>query len=364
MIEDARVAKALCSQPEKCPTCEVEKPREHFMICYPRKRTEAVMNFFQERLTMHSTVYQHKKSTSVGCMLLDIFCLADPFFRLKTKSGEKFPMSKAAYRPDFLLQLKDDVLTLIEHSSDERLLPAQAVIGRMNGHDMYKCAVDLPLDIEGDCIDVDQVYHLYGKRVYEMTEFEIHSGIMLEVKFWNDKYGVKIDLEKDDFIVDKYCMHHGAKADNPLDRMRFFDEMNDNFFGPIEDLPTASPPKLADYKCKNPTSFQKVGLRIYVREEIKRGLVNQVFNQWFEGVKKGERESHVTPGDIETGPQSDDEEISINEDRHADNDESQYVAAVPLSQESVDGDGRDDDFDDTALYGCYQSPIPVRRSRV
>jgi hypothetical protein len=321
------------------------------------------MNFFQERLMMHSTIYQHKKTTSVGCMLRDIFCLADPFLRLKTKSGEEFPISKAAYRPDFLLQLKDDILTLIEHSDDERLRPAQEVIDRMNEHDMYKCAVDLPLDIEGECVDGDEVDPLFGKRVYEMDEFEIQSGMILEAKFWNGKYGVKIDLDKDDFIVDKYCMHHGAKAACPLDFMRFFDEMSENFFGPIEDIPTASPPKLADFKCKNPISFQKVGLRIYVRDEGKRDLVNQVFNQWFEGVKKGAHcDSHATPGDIENDA---DEAMKIDEDRHSYNDESRYAATVPLSQESVDGDGddRDDDLEDQAQYDSYHSPIPVKRSR-
>lgn len=364
MIEDARVAKATCSRPERCHTCDAADPGEHFMICYPSKRTEACMNFFQERLTMHSTVYQHKKTTSVGCMLLDILCLADPFFRLKSTNGEIFPISRAANRPDFLLRLKDDVLSLIAHTDDENLRAAQTLIERINGHDMYKCAVDLPLDIEGSRFEMDEEGNQYYKRVYEMDQHEIESGILLEAKYWSQRSGCTIDLDADDFVVDKFCMHHGAKASNPLDRVRFFDEMNEKLFGPIDDLPTASAPKLADYKCKNPTSFQKVGIRIYVRDESKKAIVNQVFNQWFEGVKKGAiGESRTTPGGYEADAQSDDEDMDGVDDHRGGDDRQRFSGPVPLSQESVDGDDdADDDFDDHDQFELDRSPIPVKRS--
>ncbi|KAG7338350.1 metal dependent phosphohydrolase [Nitzschia inconspicua] len=349
MIEDARVAKATCSQPEKCPTCNANGPSEHFMICYPSKRTEAAMNFFQERLNMHSTVYQHKKTTSVGCMLLDILRIADPFFRLRGTNGEAFPISRAANRPDYLLRLKDDVLSLIEHSDDNRLRPAQDLIERINGHDMYKCAVDLPLDVEVH----DDMEDQCGKQVYEMSEHEIKTGILLEAQHWSAKFGFKIALGEDDFIVDKYCMHHGAKSSNPLERMRFFDEMSEKLFGPIDDLPTASAPKLSDYKCKNPTSFQKVGIRIYVREETKKGIVNQIFNQWFEGLKSGANEEpQNTPGFA----QNEGEAMDGNENHDDYNNHRDFSGHIPLSQESVDGDDEDDE---RAQFYMDRSPIPL-----
>lgn len=64
LIEDARVAKALCTRPEKCHRCN-GTPGFHFMICYPRKHVEASMNFFKERLRLHTLIYQHKKTVAV-----------------------------------------------------------------------------------------------------------------------------------------------------------------------------------------------------------------------------------------------------------------------------------------------------------
>jgi hypothetical protein len=288
-------------------------------------------------------------------MLQDIFRLADPFFRLRATNGEKFPISRAANRSDFLIRLKDDILTLIEHSEDERLRPAQEIIERINRHNMYKCAVDLPLDIEAG-VDLDGFEELYGKRVYDMTEHEIEAGILLEAKYWSETSGITIDLTAEDFIVEKYCMHHGAKDGNPLERVRFFDGMSEKIFGPIEDLPTAVAPKLSDYKCKNPTSFQKVGLRIYVREESKKGTVNQIFNQWCEGVKNGSnREACITPGEV----QHEDEDMDDDADQFEYDDQYQHYGAIPLSQESEDGD---DNNDDREQLDMDRSPIPVKRS--
>ncbi|KAL3916833.1 MAG: hypothetical protein SGILL_004998 [Bacillariaceae sp.] len=350
MIEDARVAKGLCSRPDKCPSCTTNDPQKHFMLCYPQKRAEATMDFFKLRLRLHSTVYQHKKTCSVGCMIEDIFCLADPYLRLKGKNGEYFPISRAANRSEFLLSLKDDVLALIEHSDDERLCEAQKLLQRIREHNMYKCAVDQTLNIESGATSIsiqsDEEDEQIEKVIHNMNVQEIMAGILQTKERFNDDH--TIDLEAKDFVVEKFCMHHGAKDKNPLNRMRFFDNVkNEHLIGPAKDLPEARPPNLVDGEFNSiiPRSFQKVGIRIYVRDESKKGIVNQYFTQWFEGMKQGDfdrvenTEAPEGHGDVE---------------RH----DEPYGAPVELSQESVDDDGG---WDDPINWNRNDlSPIPVK----
>jgi len=131
MITDARVAKGLCSRPEKCPTCKGKaEPDMHYMICYPDKHVATAMNFFKHRLYLHKIVYQHKTTTAVENMICDILCLADPYLRLQSINGETFPMSRAYLKSDFLVRLDDTVLTLIAHSTDERMAEARALCQR------------------------------------------------------------------------------------------------------------------------------------------------------------------------------------------------------------------------------------------
>jgi HD superfamily phosphohydrolase len=355
MIEDARVAKAQCSRPEKCPTCTKRNPRMHFMLCYPLKRAGPIMSFFQKRFDLHSLIYQHKKTASVACMLLDIMCLADPYFRFRSKNGHKFPISRAAYRSDFLVHVKDDFLTLIENSDDERLVEAQALCERISRHDMYKCALDKHLDIDSDSTVVhsDDDDSQCDKFIWDMDEREIQSGMLNEMNFWIEDQD--IGLQAKDFIVEKYCMHQGANESNPVDRMRFFDEMNEKLVGPVEDLPVAYPLNNADFKCKQPKAFRKVGIRIYVRDESKKGIANQVFRQWFERMKQTNvGEATITPSHFEFCAQNADEDTN---NQYEDDDMHQYSAAVPLSQESLD----DEDEDRRAQFANDRSPIPVRK---
>ncbi|KAL3911442.1 MAG: hypothetical protein SGILL_007280 [Bacillariaceae sp.] len=365
MIEDARVAKGLCSRPEKCPTCTNLFREKHYMLCYPQKRIGATMDFFNMRFTMHANVYQHRKTCSVANMIMDIFCAVDPFLRLKSTNGEYFPISRAANRSEFLLRLKDDVLALIEHSDDPRLEEAQIIYKRIREHNMYKCAVDKTLNIEandstGVGIQSDDEDEQIEKIVHQMDEEEIKAGILNTKDSFNKDNAV--ELEAEDFLVEKFAMHRGSKDKNPLERMRFFDNVkNERLIGPPDNLPEARAPNLADgeYDSILPRSFQKVGIRIFVRDESKKGIVNQYFTQWFEGMKHGDGlQSQNTPDEAEVAARHGADGHDDAERRH-----EQYSGPVALSQESCDGGNEyDDDGIDYSdpRYFDDRSPIPVR----
>jgi len=338
----------------------------HFMICYPLKHVTAAMQFFKKRLYLHAIVYQHKKTVAVDSMLCDILCLTDPFLRLQSYSGEQFPISRAVLKSDFLMRLDDNVISLIEHSTDPKLEEARILCRRFRRHQFYKCAVDQPLDVDGDTgqsIDMfmdnaDKEEILNSRRdilISAMNEREIQENI-LAVKNSCDSTE---SLDANDFIVRKYVMHHGCKDKNPLLCMRFFEEMNDKINGSVESLPIAKKINPQKYRSIIPSSFVRIGVRVFCRDPSKKAVVNQFFYQWFNNLGTEFLSSlnggKCCPDKPTPTPKfrMDADNDSVDDDSMPEDNDNQH--SIPLSQESFDDDD-DESFDD-------QSPIPVHRRR-
>jgi hypothetical protein len=392
MITDARVAKGRCSRPAKCHSCKNKfEPGFHYMICYPEKHVAAAANFFKKRFHLHNIVYQHKTTAAVENMICDIFCRADPYLRLQSYSGESFPISRACFKSDFFLRLDDTVLTLIAHSTDERLKSAQDLLRRFKRHDFYKCTVDQSLDIDRSDVDVEDLEgkalkevedSIRDKSIWKMNEKEIETSMLEEIRIWGSEQqnaNVSSDsvtsLKANDFIVKKFCMHHGGGSKNPLLRMRFYDKINEEkIFGPIDELPVAEQIQESKHSSILPTAFQKCGIRVLVRDDRKRGVVSQLFHQWLE--RESER---IKNGDMpiqcgEAGTSlygarhrnmdnnnnnDDDDFMDDNDDNH----HEQNPPPVFLSQDSDGGGNESDDYNND--FGGQQdvSPIPVARMR-
>lgn len=135
MIYEAVVAKATCSK-RNCRVCELGE--KHFMICYPEKRVEAVMDFFKTRSVMHQKVYQHKTTISSQAMVCDILREADLHFHMLVNNVDRpLPISRAFLDPDAYLRLTDSILDLILHSTSPELESARNLAERYFARDFY-----------------------------------------------------------------------------------------------------------------------------------------------------------------------------------------------------------------------------------
>lgn len=361
MIEDARICPGKCPNPEKCFQCVSTPGKIHYLICYPKKRVPALMSFFTKRYYNHVTIYQHKKTAAAESVLCDILALADPFFRLTSYDGEEeFPISRAVVKPEFLLRLDDSIISLIAHSSRKQY-PQQEMEEARNlcrcflGHNLYKCAVDEPLNLSTP----------HHKLVYDMEGADIADGMVREVEYHAHKENTSVpEFSHKDFVVKKYCIHYGCKTANPLLRIRIFDEMNERLIGPIKEIPEALQVDETKWNSYCPQELQKVGIRIFVRDPSKKGFVNQVFNQWFDGIELGDQGARIkTPfpnGIPEEARESDDGD---NNDSDEGNLPDYASGPVMLSQESFDDDCDDDDDNHgeaDRARSKTQSPIPVK----
>ena len=357
MITDARVAKAVCEGNSQSDM--------HYMVCYPDKHVATVMNFFAHRLYLHQTVYQHKTSTVVESMICDILCLADPYLRLQSINGESFPISRAYLKSDFLVRLSDNILTLIDHSTDERMKEARDLCRRLRRHDFYKCAVNKELDIDRQIIDIDDLegdelkLAVRTQRdilVWNMSENEIHESIL---KFQN---GVESydKVEANDFIVKKYYMHYGAGSKNPLMLMRFYNKMSEEkLFAPPEELPIAKQVDESKHQPVIPNAFRDVGIRLLVRDDSKRDIAFHLFETWMAQLEEENRSAPSTQMEptslfFESGDASDGD-IADDELQQR----GTYDNPAMLSQEFEDS-SEENENDGTVMFQQDLSPIPVR----
>jgi len=196
-----------------------------------------------------------------------------------------------------------------------------------------------------------------------MSETEIHNGIF---NLMNDvgshhKSESADKLEANDFIVQKYCMHHGAKGKNPLMRMRFYDKMSgEKLVGPAEELPVA---KQADESRHNPVipnAFQWVGIRMLVRDDSKRSIVNFFFHQWFETGDKMPNQCAVEPTNLFQMDENDNENEN-DDDVENNNWQQRGTTDYPaLLSQDFDDSAEENDDDDNPMFQQDMSPVPVR----
>jgi len=201
-------------------------------------------------------------------------------------------------------------------------------------------------------------------EIWNMDENKIREGIFNLMKDAGSKDDSQpaAKLEPSDFILAKYSMNYGAKSKNPLMRMRFYEKMSaEKLIGPAEELPIAEPPDESRHYSVIPHSFQKVGIRVLVRDNKKRSTVNQVFLQWFETGDTLPNQCAAEPTTLFHQFQAMDDnqyesDVDIEDEQRRGRD---YPAQ--LSQDFEDSDSGDENDDrNNPMFQQDTSPIPVR----
>jgi HD superfamily phosphohydrolase len=326
VIEEAIVTWGTCTDPTDCYRCKRGANGKHLMICYPEKMVTSAMDFFKKRFTLHTNVYKHHVTSGAGYMISDILCLADPYFRIpiprsivtgKAKLGcHSLPISRAMLEPSVFLQLKDSIIDVIASSTDPNLAEAKELISRWQRRDLYKCVAAKEINMKNSV----------ERRIWNKSTDEITQEMIRVRGVHSSDTGQKLELQEDDFIVERCNIHHGSKDNNPLSKMRFLpkDKLS-KLSEPIDSLPEACEINESSYDAQFPRAFQANSIRFFSRVSLKDDLLKHVFTTWLSEVTS---EMEIT--------------LDYNEDEP-------HICSPPvmLTQES---DGDDDD-DEDAHYG-------------
>ena len=294
VVEEAVVAWGKCTAKDGC--CELclrDDGRPHrgqqLMICYPEKAVKALINFFNERFKLHDTVYWHKTTVGAGHMVNDILCYADPYFMISAAPYPEKPVSDKSSNPEIglpisragldarsFVRLTDNVIYAISISGDENLAQARELACRYLFRDLYKCPAQHSIDRQ-DPVDL---------QLWEMSEEEIKQSLLDENGRHAVADGRPIHLLREDFIVDKFTIHHGQKDRNPMVNVRVvrWPEQRKLSASPAE-LPTATPPSLEQFKGQTPIDQQQSRIRVFCRNNTKYDLLTHVFEQWISRIR-------------------------------------------------------------------------------
>lgn len=290
IIEEAVVAWADCTDPEKCYRCQHQRrggkhEKQHLMICYPQKIVGQAMNFFKTRYNLHDTIYKHKTTDAAALMIMDILCKADPYFLIPIApiSGsnrgsakaeyDSLPLSRAMLHPGSYLQLIDAVIHQIAATTCPELAEARALIHRRRARDLYKYINTIKL----------RTQRVTDRKIWNMPESEIIQE-MLSYDGKHDHEGSTISLCEDDLVVMKCKLHHGLKDMDPLTRMRFLEKskLNKVTEANFENLPEAVVVDEEEYDSQLPRNLQECNIRLYCRDSSREkcGLASHVFDLW------------------------------------------------------------------------------------
>lgn len=115
----------------------------------------------------------------------------------------KVPISRAMLYPDAYLKLHDEILSKIEDSDNDKLIPAKRLIDRYNRHCKYeRVGSNIINDAEP-----------WTNKLWDMSKDEIVNEILtLSAMSMSDNEDSI--LVGDDIIIEKRQIHHGMKDKN------------------------------------------------------------------------------------------------------------------------------------------------------
>lgn len=314
-IDEAFVAWGECTSDNAFCGCRKHQHRrgQHLMICYPEKMIPQSLAFFKKRFDLHKKLYQHKTSVGSGLLICDIFCKADPFFRIAPEQIEdaktaaeasinnnvnrqELPLSLAMLNPLTYVRLRDSIIDIIGFSREPELQSARDLVNRLYSRDCYKQAVTVPLNIQNSI----------HRRIWEKTESEIQQEMMnYKGCHMSNNEGI-LTLEENDFVVVKKAIHYGQKEKNPISQMRFLskDKMSQQT-NEINQLPEAKQPSEHTFQAEAPAYFIEKSIKVFSRIHDKTDLIDHVFQLWWlevnSEIKQTPANLDVTEGESGSG---------------------------------------------------------------
>jgi len=278
------------------------------MLCYPDKHVTECLRFFQTRYHLHQVIYKHKTVCSTAQLICDVWCRADPFFRLfpapparqqqqpskssspyplsaskptttSTSSHQGLPMSRAMLDPAVFLQLNDSIMDVLWHASDPRLQPAKDLLWtHYQPRVLYKCVATKRVGETDD--NAAAAAALWNQSEWDMVQalVKVHqeetmtptlSGSAAAAAADDDEDDGCFQLTHDDVVVEKCTINYGRGTENPLEKIRFVPRSQRAQFWdartPISQWPVAQPFDAAAYATELPRAFQTRSIRFYVR---------------------------------------------------------------------------------------------------
>lgn len=292
-----------------------------WVIAFPAKRIRSALRWFKTRVDLHRTIYTVKQVKQLELMYCDVLkaCGNHPLIR---GADRLYSIHAAAYNMGAYTKLDDRVTGVIEHSTHPELEGARQLLHRIDTRDLYKMVGDVPLGaddaskystgVEASKVDMEiekrvlrEILALaqtatssgrcctssssrdHGARLAPISEegveeAEGHGLGSAKRKGESEEEAEEAakrrkleSLMAKDLLVELYYLHHGMKAENPVDRLRFYSKKAKSRANP-----SAFHVPSSRYPMECPVAFDERKIRLYCRTTEKVHQATAVFRRW------------------------------------------------------------------------------------
>eukprot|EP00899_Mesostigma_viride_P007969 jgi/Mesvir1/17173/Mv07595-RA.1 len=175
-------------------------------LCFRVNAMSTCYSLFQTRARLFTDVYTHRTGKACEFMVRDALIAADPVLKL----------SAAIDDPGKFTALNDSVINRIEFPDEDKaegLAAAREIVRRLRRRDLYQF--------------VNQ-YIVPGLTDSEVSNYPKVTAEHISQHLPYDGMGTRLSAA--DIIVENLVLHHGMKAQNPVEAIRFFDPHREDTF--------------------------------------------------------------------------------------------------------------------------------------
>ena len=250
-------------------------------IGWPIKCVFEVLQVFITRFSLHYELYQHRVVAAIGLMLRDALLHADRSETFRVYGGRDgtvpLRLSECGGSRDAnlegYLQLDDAILATIAAEArrqravtssqvDEELQAASELLARIDRREVYRFAGSVTLDAGAVIPPIDEI----TRDLVEMSSGQLSKAVLR---------------------VDQRRVHCGQGPDNPLERIRFFDNKAAVASDATESeswllVPEARQHPSASYAARLPRAFEERSVRVFVTDDSALAMAEEVFADWCE----------------------------------------------------------------------------------
>lgn len=242
-------------------------------ITYNIKNADSIYNICSARFRLHKAFYNHKSAKAIEYMIVDALMSAEPHLKIAERVTD----------PKKFIHLSDIIMNTIEESDDPNLAEAQEIFTRIRHRDLYKCADYKVVDWE--LREAFQTFVTPEKivaaiRTLSPSDASVESPTanrqdveMDQVDAPSNSNSSQLarwieEIQPEDVVVDFATMHYGMKAQNPLERVKFYSKTSPN---------VAMAPGPGVYSGILPQTHAEVMLRIFAKKPHYYGIVQAGF---------------------------------------------------------------------------------------
>ncbi|KAH6890072.1 HD-domain/PDEase-like protein [Coprinopsis sp. MPI-PUGE-AT-0042] len=233
-------------------------------ITYNIKDADSIYNICSARFRLHKAFYNHKSGYvlslyvpwAIEYMIVDALMSAEPYLKI----------AERVTNPRKFIHLSDIIMNTIEESEAPELEEARKIFTRIRHRDLYRC-------VDYKVVDWELRNAFEAFITPEKIVAAIRSLPPFDVQSFENMAGLTQSLEEvqpEDIVVDFSTMHYGMKAQNPLERIKFYSKTR-------PDVATTAGPGV--YSGLLPRIHAEVMLRIFSKKPEYYGIVQAGFRE-------------------------------------------------------------------------------------